>query len=304
MRTAILSLAAVVTTLSVPSIMAASPQSQSIPFLLQDNLVRLPAVVNGRQVVAVLDSGAGAVLVDKPVTDRLNVTAGAAAGVGAGGGTGAQDLFAVKIALLRVGSMELSDIAGYAIDLGHLTTSAGFPVEALLGYPLFEKSVVKIDYPHRTVAFDRSGVAAACAHPVPLEIVNNTPVATVMMKPSEDASPVKLRMVVDLGSRHFAAMIGGPFLRSDVGKALWTRGTPRQVGTGVGGVVNGSATSVAELRIGGQVFRQQQIALTPEVRAFDMGFIDGSLGVPLWNNRTITFDYAHRRLCLSDPVDG
>jgi hypothetical protein len=46
-------------------------------------------------------------------------------------------------------------------------------------------------------------------------------------------------------------------------------------------------------------FRELEIKLTSEIAAFDAGVIDGTLGVPLWEQGSITFDYPARKLCIN-----
>ncbi|HZD77256.1 MAG TPA: hypothetical protein VE218_09640, partial [Acidobacteriaceae bacterium] len=95
---------------------------------------------------------------------------------------------------------------------------------------------------------------------------------------------------MDLGTRQFAAMLGGTFLDSADGQKLEKAGDPMQVGTGTGGVVMGSSVSVADLMVGSNHFPGLGVALTRHVGAFNKGGADGSLGVPPWEHGMITLD--------------
>jgi hypothetical protein len=111
-------------------------------------------------------------------------------------------------------------------------------------------------------------------------------------------------MLVDLGTRHSAAMIGGPFLRTEAGQALVRSGVARQIGHGVGGKVQGIVARVNEMRLGRAALGAMDVGLSPDVPAFEAGIVDGTLGVPLWEDGVITFDYPARRLCIAKSGQG
>jgi len=75
-------------------------------------------------------------------------------------------------------------------------------------------------------------------------------------------------------------------------------GRPMQVGTGTGGVVMGTAVSVADLYVGSKDFSGLTVSLTRQVGAFGKNGVDGSLGVPLWESGSVILDYPHKRFCL------
>ena len=107
-------------------------------------------------------------------------------------------------------------------------------------------------------------------------------------------------MVVDLGTRHFAALIGGKFLRSEGGKRLLEGVKEQQVAAGIGGAVIGHVVNVAALEVGNHRYPNVDIALTSEVKPFESGDVDGSLGVPLWQSAVVRFDYAHGEFSISE----
>jgi hypothetical protein len=271
---------------------------QAVAFRLDDNLVHVRATVDGQSVSAVLDSGTGALLLDRSLAGKLGIKPGPLSGQALGGGTGVQAIFPVAVPTLDFGPIHLERVTGIAMDTQPLSASAGFPVGVLLGYPVFMARPVAVDYAARQINFFAPGSMPSCPNPIAFELVNNVPIVPVTLRSTKDAPPVTLRMIVDLGTRHFAAIIGGPFLNTAAGRTLASNGTPQQIGTGAGGPVAGTLTHVAELNVGGVAYRKLAVALTSHVGAFSAGFADGSLGVPLWVNGAITFDYRHHVLCL------
>lgn len=290
--------------LSVDPPVRASARPARLPFELKDNLVRLDVVVNGTRLSGVLDSGAAAIVVDRAAGRRLGLAEGAAAGNVAGGGTEAKQLLPITVATLKAGPFTFRNAAGYAVDLAHLTSSAGFPVDVIVGAPAFRQGAVTVDYPRRLVIFHPPGVMPGCAAPIPLRILHDVPAVEVELVPGEGAAPVRLNLVVDLGTRHAAVTVGGPFVRSEAGQVLMKRGVARQVGQGIGGRVRGVVAPAAGLRAGPVDLGALEATLTSEVPAFEAGVFDGSLGVPLWSHGAITFDYAAGRLCIDPPRRG
>lgn len=274
------------------------PPYRSIPFRLRDNLVVVDVKINGRSQPAVLDSGAGALIVGRGLAKTLGLRHGRADGEVAGAGPQAQQLIPTTISELRVGPLKFGDVPAQVVDLGQLSSSAGFPVELLIGAPAFKSGFVRIDYRRRLVTFGPSGGGAPCAAPIPLSVVHDVPVVEAELRSKREAAPVRLRLVVDIGNRHRALMIGGGFIRSQAGRDFASSGTAQQVGHGTGGGVQGSLARAAELRLAGIVLQDVEVALTPGVAAFEESGLDGAIGVPVWQSGAITFDYAAGRLCI------
>ncbi|WCT73060.1 retropepsin-like aspartic protease [Sphingomonas naphthae] len=271
----------------------------SMPFVLRDNLVTIDTLINNRPQRAVLDSGAGSLVIDRSMVRKLGLGEGTSVGDVAAAGGQTEQLRPIDIESLTVGPLHFAHVAGHSVNLGQLSASAGFPVELLVGAPAFRHGAVTVDYRKRRVTFGPSGSAPACAAPIPLRIVENVPVVDVDVRTTPGAEPVRLKLVVDLGTRHNAMMVGGPFLRSEAGLALMRSGRARKVGHGVGGAVQGNVARIAALQAGAFQAADVEVALTSGAAAFEAGIVDGSLGMPLWGKGVITFDYPARQLCIA-----
>jgi hypothetical protein len=277
------------------------PKSQSIPFQLEDNLIRVPVSIDGHTASAVLDSGTGALVLDRKFALSIGLTPGAALGDAPGGG-GPSAMFSLKkIEDLSFGPEHLTSLQGIAIDLAHIRESAGFPVDALLGQPVFISQPVRIDYPKRTITFLPPDQPVACADPIKFSMTGGTPVIAVTLQATSTDSPHILHLIVDLGTRHNIAIIGGPFLSSSEGKTLLSQSHPQQIGTGTGGSMQGHITQIKSLTLGQQSISLPSVALTSDLKLTSLGIADGTLGVPTWVDGVITFDYAHSVLCLDLP---
>lgn len=285
--------------LCAPLLVASQAHAQvTIPFELKDNLPKIEAIVNGQPASAVLDSGTGALLIDRGFNARVGGQSGGASGYAQGGGTQAQAIYPTVVGSLDVGPIHLTNVQGIAMDTSALATSAGFPIDAILGRPVFGQQAIRVDYVGRRITFFPASAPPACSSPIPVDVTSGVPIATVTLRDPGAGASTTLRLVVDLGTRHYAAMIGGAFLDTPAGKVLLARGKPEEVGTGTGGAVEGVSVKIAKLDVGPDSYQNLTIALTRQVPAFEKGVVDGTLGVPLWQSGQITFDYPHGQLCL------
>ena len=279
---------------------AAPPTQNSLHFRLQDNLILVPIVLDGHTVDAVLDSGTGDVGIDRTFAASLGLKAGQSIGIVPGGGK-PEPTYPVTLQKLDFGPEHLTHLPAFALDLSQISSSAGFPVNVLLGRPVFEGHVLRIDYPVRTIVILPEDDRPACAHPIPFTFYGGDPMIAVTLRATATSRPQILHLIVDLGTRHYPAMIGGAFLNTPGGQALQKASHRSQVGAGTGGIIMGREVTVDDLRVGSQHFPSLTVALTSHVIAFQSGVADGSLGAPLWNNGVITFDYPHRTVCMDLP---
>jgi hypothetical protein len=281
------------------STLCAQEQPATLAFQLQDNLIRVPVTLNGQTMDAVLDSGTGGIGIDYTFAQSLHLDIGASIGTAPGGGSEREPLYPVILDHLDFGPEHFSYTPAVAVNLGHLSDSAGFPVRLLLGLPVFRADVIRVDYPARMLTF--LAAAPPCAHPISFTLYGGDPLIPVSLTPAPGAVPRSLHLIVDLGTRRYAAMLGGEFLDSPAGRALQASGKPAQVGTGTGGAVQGTVATIAGLAVGARHFSNLTVALTHNVGIFEKGVADGTLGVPLWLHGAVTFDYGHKNVCFDLP---
>ncbi len=288
------SLLAFLTLLCVP----VPAQQTTLPFHLDDNLIRVPVTLNGQSQEAVLDSGTGALALDYAFAQSLHLDIGPSIGMVPGGGQ-PEPMYPVILDHLDFGAEHLSFTPAIAVDLTHLSASAGFPVHLLLGLPVFRQNILRVDYRSRTLTF--LPAAPPCADPIPFTLYGGSPLITATVRPTPGATPQTVHLIVDLGTRHYAAILGGQFLSSASGQALQSSGHTSQIATGTGGAVMGTTASVASLTIGTRPFPNLAVALTHDIGVLEQGVADGTLGVPLWQNGAVTFDYFDSTVCFDLP---
>ena len=269
-------------------------------FTLEDNLVHVTAVLDGKPVSAVLDSGTSQIIVDVQMATRLGIPISASNNTAVGAGRGSQALYPLKLAVLDFKRIVLHDVSASALSLLPFSQSARFHVDAILGGPLFQNHTISVDYPHQTIVLD-DPKPTRCENPLPVELISGVPVLKVELQTLPGSPKRVLHLVVDMGTRHFAALLGGKVLDTEDVQQL-TRGvTLQQIGTGSGGKSMGRVADVYRMTIGNKVYPGLSVAFTRDVKAFNSGVIDGTLGVPLWKGAVISFDYPHQRVCISTP---
>jgi hypothetical protein len=296
-----LAAAALFTLLSSAGFAQQAAQPVQLPFQFQDNLIRVPVTLNGQAMDAVLDSGTGSIGIDRAFAESLHLDLGESIGMAPGGGGQPEPMYPVILDHLDFGPEHLSFTPAVALDLSHLSGSAHFPVRLLLGLPVFRESILRVDYPAAVLTLVPPSSPVSCADPIPFTLYGGTPMITATVVPVSGGASHTLHLIVDLGTRRYAAMLGGKFIDGPDGQALKAAGRPAQVGTGTGGAVQGTVTSLAGLTIGGRHFSSVTVALTHDVGIFEKGGADGTLGVPLWQSGVVTFDYGRKTVCFDLP---
>lgn len=129
-------------------------KSFTVPFEVSNNLVVVQATVNGSKPLSfILDTGAsGTVISEKAAKDFGLKLEGQAADVSAQGGS-------VEAAFIKNASISLSkdiklpDLTLAAIGLSGLEAGTGRGIDGILGFEIFERYVVEIDYAARQIKF-------------------------------------------------------------------------------------------------------------------------------------------------------
>lgn len=123
----------------------------SIPFELYGDLIYIKVSVNGSKPLSFnLDSGASGCVVDLTLAKRLGLkTEGKAAGTGAGSGT--YEITFAKNVNYDISGFKLAVESSYVIDLSGNISIMGRPLDGIIGYDLFARYVVIIDYDSRVL---------------------------------------------------------------------------------------------------------------------------------------------------------
>jgi Aspartyl protease/PDZ domain len=265
-----------------------------LPFDLVDNRIIVHATLNGHGPYAlVLDTGADAVLRDEMV-DAVGLVA---TGEHETRGTGehAQSARAARVTDVGLGPVHLAKVDFEVTSFADWPNVFGtYRIDGVLGYPIFERYVVEIDYGRREVLlFDPATfVYSGPGTEVPFEIDGTLPVV------SGAVDGVSGSFGIDIGARS-SLILYGPFSDRNGLRQRYRLTPPTVNGWGLGGPIRAQVGRVGILTFGGITVKdvvarlsvQRGGALTDPNRA-------GLIGPDVLSQFDVWFDYSRRHMIL------
>lgn len=271
----------------------------TIPFELVSNHIYIHVTVNGHPLHFLFDSGGFNVLTPE-AAKRVGVSSKGAVRSGGVGKKAVSAGFGKAKSLELGGRVKLSDQVFAVIPLPGFSDIEGTQFDGLIGYEVFKRLVVRIDYADRTLTFikpaDFNPAGAGTA--VPFTLLGSIP----GVKGSIDGLPGEFE--VDTGSRA-ALTLWGPFVKAhDLADRYHASGVT-VIGWGVGGSSRGRVARGGVLKIGGVSVHDPLVELsTSTAGAGAAKFISGNIGGGILKHFTVTFDYAHQRMYLKPNRDN
>jgi predicted aspartyl protease len=240
-----------------------------------------------------VDTGASSSVLDESVARRFSIRlTGGHEAQGAAGRQRGHDAHDVTLELpgLKVHRERMG-----TLDLGNISQTGGRPMELILGYELFESSVVRFDYGHGIMeVWDADHAPLPSGVTVPVTLIQNHPyVNATLYVPGR--APLKGRFVIDSGSS--AALLIAPEVTSRESLLTAFPRTLVGLGRGVGGEVTHHVARADSFSLGGLVFGHPLVAMPDpsQGRITAPGAI-GNIGGQLLGRCAVTFDDAHRRV--------
>ena len=268
-----------------------------IPFELLNNHIYVSGRIDGKPARFLVDTG-GVNLLTPAAAKKFGIVG---EGKMAAGGVGEQrvDLALAHAKEVRVGDAVLDHPVFYIIDLGKLAEVEGSDADGLVGYEMFRRFGVTIDYAGHTLTLaDPAKFAApAQASVVPFELNDRIPIIAGTL----DGVPV--RISVDTGSRA-SLTLHSPFVREHDLVARYHAAPEAVVGWGVGGPSRGLPARYGVLRLGDREIRGIAGDLyTGDKGSFANPDLAGNLGGGVLRRFTVAFDYANKKMYLAPNAD-
>lgn len=271
---------------------AGGARQAEVPFELFNNHIYIRATVNGQEVRMLVDTG-GLNILTQTASKRLGLATG---GTMAGRGAGEKqvDVGFAKAGSLEVGALKVRDPLFYIFDFDELLAVEDVAFDGLIGFELFHRFIVRIDYAAQRLVL--SDPAAFTAPPgagrVPFVLEGRVPLIEGQI------DGVAARIVVDTGSRA-SLTAASPFVAK---QGLIAKYKPRfetVTGWGVGGAVRSSPVRFREIKLGDVAVGQVVGDLyTGAHGAFADPRADANLGGGVLRRFTVTFDYGNRVMYL------
>jgi len=267
--------------------------STRVPFELASNHIYVHGSIDGKPARFLVDTG-GSNLLTPAAAKKFGI-----AGEGKLGGRGVGDEM-VDVAFahageIRIGDAVLAEPVFLIMDLGKLSAVEGVDSDGLVGYEMFRRFGVTIDYAKgELVLVDPAKfVPPANASAVPFVLADRIPIVQGVL----DGVPA--RISVDTGSR-VSLTLHAPFAREHGLVAKYHPAPEAVTGWGVGGPARGRPARFGSLQLGALTI--DAIAgdiYTGDKGAFASPDISANLGGGVLKRFTVAFDYANRTMYLA-----
>lgn len=268
----------------------------TVDIKIRSNHIYLPVMIGAEGPYnLLLDSGAGMTIVARNIAADLGLErTGELPTVGVGG-LEAGSFIAVDS--LSVGSAVMRELVAGELDLSSLNEIAQEPIDGILGYDLFARFVVRIDYydSNLTLLLPDDSLTYGGSDTLALEVESNHPMIAATINDT-----IGGRFRIDTGSAGYLDL--GNDVVSTYG-LIEKSGSIRE-GMQLRGIGGAAVTSVSgrleSFRIGTSTLRDIPCGFTTS----DSGImaiegVDGNIGGGLLAKFTCTFDYPHGMLFLT-----
>ncbi|WP_374469249.1 aspartyl protease family protein [Phenylobacterium sp.] len=267
-----------------------------LPLPEPGGMVDLPALVGGRHIRVVLDSGAQYSAIDAGLAAELALPAGSPVPMLAFGVSGQPSVTRSVRLDLDLGALTLRGLRAATLDLHPLSRLTRRPFSMLLGRDLLRTVVAEIDFPRARAAFWRASAwtpggdwRAVTVRPGPAHAL----MAEVQV---EEAPP--LDVMVDTGAT------GGLALSEKAATAAGLlTGRPVRSGRSVtlGGVSQDRMVEARHVRFAGHRFEDMDVQVfAPAVSG---PIPDGLLGLGILRRFRVALDHSRARMFLMGPYE-
>ncbi len=265
-----------------------------------ENYVFMKAGINGSEPLTFeIDSGAGSGLILYfHAAERLGLKP-QGKGKGSGGGESTFDTSFVKDVSLSFAGVEMSHQKLVVFPPERTRRASDRVVDGIIGYTLFSRYVVEVDYDSRVVnlhepkTYQYSGAGVS----LPIKVMSNVPFARVTIPLA--GKPLEGDFIVDMGAGRFTLILNTPLVESRNLMAVAQKTIEELGAQGVGGNVKLLVGRFPQLQLGTFTFSNPVIYLAQDRKGvFASSEFGGVIGGELLSRFKVIFDYAHKRMYL------
>jgi hypothetical protein len=272
--------------------LAHGASSVSVPFRLLNNHIYVEGRVNGMgPFTFIVDTGGHTLLAPRVVAEAGLTSIGSAPEAGAGEKQSTLGFASVRT--ISIGGLEMHDQVAFATDI-YRPQIEGIPVDGMVGFELFRRLIVRIDYGRKVLTFTEPG------HGLP----NNTGVAVPFVfydhlpfvRGRIDGMPATFD--IDTGSRSELDVTSPTVSRYRL-HDRYPHGVRAVTGWGVGGPAKSYVVRVQSVTLG-TVTVDAPVADFSEDHggSFSDPNYDGNIGSGFLKRFVVTFDYGHQTMYL------
>jgi predicted aspartyl protease len=259
-------------------------RAESIPLRRLGALVAVPVELpDGTEAPFLLDTGAGATVLDRAVAERLGLEVHGTLEARGAGGSEAGGY--VRLASLGLPGVAIRDQMVATLGLDALGEVLGVRIDGILGYDFLSRFTIRIDYPRARLGLFPPGTAPPPgARRAPLRVEANVPRLDGVLDGEHHGS-----FVLDLGNASALVLHPGFARRAGyLGRATGTR-TPI---TGIGGARDVRSVRIESLVLGGIEFRDiSAVVPMDDGGALALDESIGNAGAGLFTDAVVWLDY-------------
>lgn len=249
-------------------------------------------LVNGQDVGwFILDSGAGAMVIDQKVADRLGMkTVGEIVAVGVAGTTKTHFRMGGP---LRLGPLTMTHTRYLGLDLDFITKAFGLPIGGIIGRELFARAAVEIDISGEAVSlYDPARYRLAGAQWQELFFSGRNPAVRARFEGDREGL-----FKLDTGSNQTVSIHAPAVERLGL---LAGRETRESLSGGVGGSRASRQGKLAWFELAGHRFENPEVEFAGAGEgAFSDVYATGNIGGGFLKTFRIVFDYHNKRVAFA-----
>ena len=266
-----------------------------LPVVGEGVLLEVEVRVNGREVRAVIDSGAQFSAIDSALAQHLQLPRTTALPFLAYGVSGAPSVTHTVALDLALPGLAAPGLRAATLDIQELSGITGRDFALLIGRDLLSRAVMEVDMSQRRLRLlpPETYTPPRDALMIPLQMRQGAPMAEVRI---EDGQPIQV--LIDTGANSVLALSSDAAQRAGLLAAERELGAARSVG--LGGVALNRRVRVKRLRIGS--LSLQGVPVLVYEAAHHAPAPEGLLGSGFLRRYRYALDLPGRRLSLTPPT--
>lgn len=272
--------------------LAQGASSVSVPFRLLNNHIYVQGRVNGKgPYTFIVDTGGHTLLAPRVVAEVGSTSVGSAPESGAGEKQSTLGFASVRT--ISIGGVEMHDQVAFAAEI-YRPQIEGIPVDGMVGFELFRRLIVRIDYGRKVLTFTEPGHGSPknAGAAVPFVFYDHLP----FVRGRIDGMPATFD--IDTGSRSELDVTSPTVSRYHL-HDRYPQGVRAVTGWGVGGPAKSYVVRLHSITLG-------TVTVDAPVADFAEGHggsftdpnYDGNIGSAFLKRFVVTFDYGHQTMYL------
>jgi hypothetical protein len=276
-----------------------------IPIEIHNNLVVVPVILNNQLPLKfIIDTGVRTtILTEKIYSDILRLAYSKKFTISAPGGLNTVNAYIANNVTIDMPGIHGRGHAMLVLenDFLELRSSLGSEVHGILGYELFSRFVIKIDYEARimTLMVPQKFKPSRKFTRLPITVEDTKPYYVAELKVNDTAS-MSAKLMIDTGASH------GLFLDTESNDKLSVppKNISCTIGRGLGGLIYGRLARIRSLRMGRYTI-SNMIASFPDpnsyfdtLRTGRMVYRNGSIGGEVLSRFQVVFDFPREKIYL------